>query len=64
LAKAARAGGLGDAFAAFAALMTAAQANDWIVTTAAYPSANLQMMAATPTGSGYRPAMNDPMFDL
>jgi hypothetical protein len=34
------------------------------VTTAVYPSANWQMMAATPTGSGYRPPMSDPLFDL
>jgi len=44
-----RAGGFRNTITTFAALMTAVQANGWIVTTAAYPSANWQMMAATPT---------------
>jgi hypothetical protein len=43
----------------FAALMTAAKANGWIVTTAAYPTANWAFMAITPIGASYRTAFAD-----
>ena len=49
---------------AFQALVTSAKANGWVVTVAAYPTANWASMAATPIGSSYRPAFADPLFDL
>jgi hypothetical protein len=49
---------------AFQALMTSAKANGWIVTTAAYPTADWATMAATAIGPYYRPAFADPLFDL
>jgi predicted DNA-binding transcriptional regulator AlpA len=49
---------------AFQALMTSAKSNGWIVTVAAYPTANWSMMAATPIGPYYQPALADPLFDL
>jgi predicted DNA-binding transcriptional regulator AlpA len=49
---------------AFAALMTSAKANGWVVTVAAYPTADWAMMATTPIGPYYRPAASDPLFDL
>ena len=42
--------------------MAQAQANGWIVTAAAFPSADWVMMAATATGPYYRPN-GDPLFD-
>ncbi len=45
-------------------LMSAAQANGWINSTAALPTANFATMAVTPVGSYYRPALSDPLFDI
>jgi hypothetical protein len=42
----------------------AAQANGWVVTVAANPTANWSMMVATPIGPYYRPALADPLFDI
>ena len=52
------------AIAAFEALWNAAQANGWITSTAALPSADWAMMAATPIGPHYVPALSDPLFDI
>ncbi len=53
-----------DAIASFGALMMAAQANGWIVTDAALPSAGWATMAATPVGPFYQPALSGPLFDV
>jgi len=48
---------------AFAATMSAAKANGWIVGDNQLASANWTMMASTPTGQGYR-GNSDPLWDL
>jgi hypothetical protein len=53
-----------DAVAACDALVEAARANGWIVADAAPLSIDdLVMMARTPIGPSYRPALADPLFD-
>jgi hypothetical protein len=44
------------AIVAFGVLMASAKSRGWRVPVSSFPTANWSMMAATPTGSSYRPS--------
>jgi hypothetical protein len=50
--------------AAFATVLSAVRANGWRLNPASLPTLPIAVASTKPVGPGYRPAGDDPLFDL